>query len=56
MSLETIKGNVRAMHAGFGFEKKVKEFLEGLIKEVQYHEKQIEELQKEIADLKAAKK
>ena len=54
MSLETIKSNVRSLHASYGFEKRIKELLEQLVKECQEHEEEIETLHKELDTLKAA--
>ena len=54
MSLETIKGNVRALHASYGFEKQIKEVIEHLIKACQEQQVEVEELRKELDSLKAA--
>jgi len=56
VSLETIKSNVRALHASYGFEKQMKEVVEQLIKACQSQEEQIHELQRELDSLKAGKK
>ncbi|HLK13948.1 MAG TPA: hypothetical protein VKT78_04020 [Fimbriimonadaceae bacterium] len=55
MSLETIKSNVRSLHASYGFEKRIKELFEQLVKEVQEQEEELEELHKELDTLKAAR-
>lgn len=54
MSLETIRSNVRSLHASYGFEKSIKELVEQLVKACQQQEEEIEELHKELDTLKAA--
>ena len=55
MSLETIKSNVRSLHASYGFEKRIKELIEQLVKACQEQEVEIEDLHKELDALKAAR-
>ena len=56
MSLETLRSNVRSLHASYGFEKQIKELIEQLVKECIHHGDEIEDLRKELDTLKAAKK
>ncbi len=49
MSLETIRSNIRSLHASYGFEKRAKELLEMLVKEVIDLEEKVRELEKAAA-------
>ena len=55
MSLETLKSNVRSLHASFGFEKRMKDLVEDLVKECIHQQQEIEDLHKELDELKTAK-
>lgn len=52
MSLETIKSNARSLHASYGFEKRMKELFEMLVKVCQDQEEAIDELRKELDAMK----
>ncbi|MHB8637989.1 MAG: hypothetical protein ACYC96_16135 [Fimbriimonadaceae bacterium] len=55
MSLETIKSNVRSLHASYGFEKQIKELFEQLVKACLEQQQELEDLRKEVEAVKAGK-
>ena len=52
MNLETIRSNVRSLHASYGFEQKVREHMEQLVKECQRQQEEIDELRQQLDAMK----